>query len=91
MNKVKKTGWIVVVVVAVLIGCWVVLENPEIIAVKLFGFEVMSMPAGLWLLISFAFGCLVGVLATTPKLAKTKHRAKKLDRQLSQSQQNPAE
>ncbi len=87
MNKIKKIGWVVIVLLAVLVGCWVVLENPEAITVKLFGFEVLTMPAGLWLLIAFAMGCLVGVLATTPALAKTSSRAKKLDRQLSKSQQ----
>ena len=85
MNTVKKILLVVIVLFALLLGWWVIQDNLDLVTVRLFGFDVLTLPVGLVLLISLGIGCLLGILATTPPLMSARHRAKKLEKQFASS------
>jgi len=68
--------------VRLLLGIWVVVDNPDPVAFKLFGFETKPLPGGLWLLATFAVGCVVALVASSPALVKLNHRVRRLNKQL---------
>ena len=82
MALLKKLWWLLVAILAIWLGIWVVVDNPDPVAFKLFGFDTKPLPGGLWLLATFAVGCVVALIASSPALVKLNHRAKRLNKQL---------
>lgn len=78
----RKIWWLFIVLLAICLGVWVVIDNPDSISLKLFGFDIPSIPGGLWLLITFAVGCVVALLISLPTFIKLNHRIKRLQKQL---------
>lgn len=82
MALLKKLWWLLIAIVAICLGVWVVIDNPEPVAFKLFGFETKPLPGGLWLLVTFAIGCVVALIASSPALVRLNHRVRRLNKQL---------
>ena len=89
MNKLKLLCWILVVLAAVWLGFWLVVDNPQVITVRLLGFEVESLPTGLWFLLVFSTGCLIGLLCGWPQLIRLKKQLSSLNRRLMKAGQLP--
>jgi uncharacterized integral membrane protein len=82
MALLKKLWWLLIAIAAIWLGIWVVIDNPDPVIFKLFGFETKPLPGGLWLLATFAIGCIVALVASSPSLVRLNHRAKRLTKQL---------
>ncbi|MCB1667893.1 MAG: LapA family protein [Porticoccaceae bacterium] len=82
MGKLKLLWWIVIGVMAIVIGVWVVVDNPEPVMVRLAGFKLQELPTGLWILLAFTVGCLFGLLCGWPQLLRQKKQLNSLRRQL---------
>lgn len=82
MALLKKLWWLLIAIAAIWLGIWVVVDNPDPVAFKLFGFETKPLPGGLWLLATFAVGCVVALVASSPALVKLNHRVRRLNKQL---------
>jgi len=82
MALLKKLWWLLIAIAAICLGVWVVIDNPEPVAFTLFGFETKPLPGGLWLLVTFAIGCVVALIASSPALVRLNHRVKRLNKQL---------
>jgi uncharacterized integral membrane protein len=82
MALLKKLWWLLIAIIAIWLGVWVVIDNPEPVTFKLFGFDTKPLPSGLWLLATFAIGCVVALLASSPALIRLGHRVKRLNKQL---------
>lgn len=83
MALLKKLWWLLIAITAIWLGIWVVIDNPDPVIFKLFGFETKPLPGGLWLLATFAIGCIVALVASSPSLVRLNHRAKRLNKQLN--------
>ena len=82
MALLKKLWWLLIAIAAIWLGIWVVVDNPDPVAFKLFGFETKPLPGGLWLLATFAVGFVVALVASSPALVKLNHRVRRLNKQL---------
>lgn len=82
MALLKKLWWLLIAIAAIWLGIWVVVDNPDPVSFKLFGFETKPLPGGLWLLATFAVGCVVALVASSPALVKLNHRVRRLNKQL---------
>ena len=82
MAMLKKLWWLLIAVAAIWLGIWIVIDNPAPVVFKLFGFETKPLPGGLWLLVTFAVGCVVALVASSPALVRLNHRVKRLNKQL---------
>src|SRR5690606_35087478 len=49
-------------------GLWVAQDNPGQVSVTLLGFPVGAQSLGVWLLLAFFLGVIIGLLATLPLL-----------------------
>jgi|TARA_R110000822_G_scaffold59736_7_gene148825 uncharacterized integral membrane protein len=85
MVLLKKLLWLLVALAAVWLGIWVVFDNPEPVAFRLFGFDLGLLPGGLLLLAAFAIGCITGLIVSIPALVRLGHRANVLKKQLIKS------
>ena len=85
MVLLKKLCWLLVAIAAVWLGIWVVFDNPDPIAFRLFGFDLGLLPGGLLLLAAFAIGCITGLIVSVPALVRLRHRASVLRKQLIKS------
>jgi uncharacterized integral membrane protein len=83
MALLKKLWWLLIAVAAIWLGIWIVIDNPELVSFNLFGFETKPLPGGLWLLATFATGCVVALVVSSPTLVRLNHRAKRLNKQLT--------
>ncbi len=82
MILLRKLCLLLLAVAAIWLGFWVVFDNPDPVSFKLFGFDLWSLPSGLWLLSFFAVGCFSGVLFSAPAVIRLKRRARVLKKQL---------
>ena len=85
MKKIKLLFILTLCVITTLIGAWVVQDNSAEFAIVLLGFPIGQLPAGLWLLIFFFSGFLVGqcvVYPTVFNLKRKRRRDGKLMRRL---------
>lgn len=82
MALLKKLWWLLIAITAIWLGLWVVIDNPDPITFKIFGFDTKPFPSGLWLLATFAIGCVVALLASSPALIRLNHRVRRLNKQL---------
>ena len=82
MALLKKLWWLLIAITAIWLGIWVVIDNPDPVTFKLFGFDTKPLPGGLWLLATFAIGCVVALLASSPALIRLSHRVGRLNKQL---------
>ena len=82
MTLLKKLWWFLIIVSATWLGVRVVVDNLDPVAFNLFGFETMMLPSGLWLVITFAVGFIIALIAISPALVRLNHRVKRLNKQL---------
>lgn len=85
MGKLKLLWWIVIGVMAIVIGVWVVVDNPEPVMVRLAGFKLQELPTGLWILLAFTVGCLFGLLCGWPQLLRAKEAVEQSSAAIAQS------
>jgi uncharacterized integral membrane protein len=83
MALLKKLWWLLIAIAAIWLGIWIVIDNPELVSFNLFGFETKPLPGGLWLLATFAIGCVVALIASSPTLVRLNHRSKRLNKQVA--------
>jgi uncharacterized integral membrane protein len=63
MRRLKYLLWLAFVIVGVLVGLWVVQDNPETITLRLLGFVVGELPLGIWVIGIFFIGAAAGLLS----------------------------
>ncbi len=68
----RKFLLILLLIVAAVLGFWVVMDNPDAVTFKLMGFTVSTLPLGVWALLLFLVGCCVGILVSLVPARKPK-------------------
>lgn len=64
----KKIVYWFLILISLFVGLWIAQDNPDRVVITLLGFPLGNMSAGLWLLLAFAAGILIGLCATLPLL-----------------------
>ena len=82
MKKVKGWLWLILAVICVLVGVWVVQDNPLETSVVLLGFPLFDLPLGIWLLATFFLGSTFSFVVGLPGSLKLKARVRRLHRQV---------
>lgn len=62
MSIIRKGLLLLILLLAVVSGFWVVLDNPQPVTFQLLGFRVSTLPLGIWALLVFLLGCAIGIL-----------------------------
>jgi uncharacterized integral membrane protein len=73
---IKKFFVAILLLVAAVIGFWIVVDNPEPVTFRLLGFVVSVLPLGLWALLVFLCGCFTGILASFLATFKKRSRTR---------------
>lgn len=84
MSRLTLALWLLVVAVFMLLGIWVVQDNPDPATVHLLGFPLGDLPLGLWLLSVFFVGAGAGFLSSSVALLRLQRRIQQYRRHLSQ-------
>ena len=82
MTKIKRWIGLLLLLVCVLIGIWVVQDNPLEVPVTLFGFPLLKLPLGIWLLAAFFAGSVLSYAVGLPGSLGKKAQCRRLRRQL---------
>ena len=82
MTKVKRWVGLFILLISVLIGIWIVQDNPLEVPVTLFGFPLLQLPLGIWLLVSFLAGSVLSYVASLPSALGQRAQVRRLQRQL---------
>ena len=82
MTKVKRWIGLFILLICVLIGIWVVQDNPLEVPVTLFGFSLPQLPLGIWLLASFLAGSVLSYIVSLPSALGQRAQVRRLQRQL---------
>ena len=82
MTKVKRWIGLLLLLVCVLIGIWIVQDNPLELPVILFGFPLLQLPLGIWLLAAFLAGSVISYVVSLPGSLRQRAQARRLQRQL---------
>ncbi|MFT7267148.1 MAG: putative integral membrane protein [Porticoccus sp.] len=80
MSALKTILWLLVTFISVALGAWIVVDNPDPVSFKIFGFTASTLPLGLWLLGSFSIGCITSLLVTSSTLIRLNYRLRRADR-----------
>ncbi len=82
MTKVKRWIGLLLLLVCVLIGIWIVQDNPLEVPVTLLGFSLQQLPLGIWLLAAFLAGSVLSYVVSLPGSVSQRAQARRLQRQL---------
>ena len=82
MTKVKRWIGLVMLLICVLVGIWIVQDNPLEVPVTLFGFHQRQLPLGIWLLASFLAGSVLSYVVSLPSALGQRAQVRRLQRQL---------
>lgn len=82
MRTVKWVLLILVIILFMLVGMWVVEDNPAPIALSLFGFPMGEKPVGVLVLFIFALGVLAGLALSSIPLMRSKLALRRCRKQL---------
>ncbi|MBQ0720340.1 MAG: LapA family protein [Gammaproteobacteria bacterium] len=82
MTKVKRWIGLLLLLVCVLLGIWIVQDNPLEVPVTLLGFSLLQLPLGIWLLAAFLAGSVLSYVASLPGSLGQRSQARRLQRQL---------
>ncbi len=83
MARLKFAGWLLVAAACVLLGIWVVQDNPDAVSLRLLGFPLGDLPLGLWLLGAFFVGAGAGFLSGSVALLRLQRRVRLYRRHLA--------
>jgi len=64
----------------VFVGVWTTLDNPQEVSVNLLGFALPSLSLGVWLILIFVVGTLVGMAASLPMIIRSDSENRRLRR-----------
>lgn len=78
MKRIKSILLGLAVLVCIFLGLWLTQDNPQLVEVKVLGFEVAPLPLGFWLIIALVSGVAVGMLASMPVIIRKGREAKAL-------------
>ena len=82
MTKIKRWIGLLLLLICVLIGIWVVQDNPQEVPVTLLGFSLRQLPLGIWLLAAVLVGSVLSYIVSLPGSLGQRARARRLQRQL---------
>ena len=82
MKKVKRWIGLLLLLACVLIGIWIVQDNPLEVSVTLLGFSLPQLPLGTWLLAAFLAGSVLSYVVSLPGSLGQRAQARRLQRQL---------
>jgi len=82
MTKVKRWIGLLLLLVCVLLGIWIVQDNPLEVPVTLLGFSLGQLPLGIWLLAAFLAGSVLSYVLSLPNAVKQRAQGRRLQRQL---------
>lgn len=82
MTKVKRWIGLFLLLICVLIGIWIVQDNPLEVSVTLLGFPLLQLPLGIWLLAAFLAGSVVSYVVSLPNTLRQRTQVRRLQRQL---------
>ena len=82
MTKVKRWVGLFLLLICVLVGIWIVQDNPLEVPVTLLGFSLLQLPLGIWLLAAFFAGSVVSYVVSLPNTLRQRTQARRLQRQL---------
>jgi len=82
MTKVKRWIGLLLLLVCVLLGVWIVQDNPLEVPVTLLGFSLRQLPLGIWLLAAFLAGSVLSYVVSLPGSLGQRAQARRLQRQL---------
>ena len=83
VSVLKNILWLLISFTFIALGAWIVIDNPNSVAFKIFGFETRPLPSGLWLLGSFSAGCIVSLFVSSLTLVKLNYKLRKASKQLA--------
>ncbi|MBV1929165.1 MAG: LapA family protein [Gammaproteobacteria bacterium] len=83
MTKVKRWIGLLLLLICVLMGVWIVQDNPREVPVTLLGFPLLKLPLGIWLLAAFLIGSVLSYAVGLPGSLGQKARCRRLRRRLS--------
>jgi len=83
MTKVKRWIGLLSLLICVLIGIWIVQDNPLEVPVTLLGFSLLQLPLGIWLLAAFLAGSVLSYIVSLPGSLGQKAQTRRLQRQLA--------
>ncbi len=83
MTKVKRWVGLLLLLICVLMGVWVVQDNPLEVPVTLLGFPLLKLPLGIWLLVAFLAGSVLSYVVGLPGSLRQKAQCRRLQRQLA--------
>lgn len=81
MKRLKRVLSVIFVLFWVLLGLWLVQDNPDTITLRLAGFGIGDLPAGIWVIGFFSFGVVIGLFASGLTVLRLK-RAVRRDAEL---------
>ena len=82
MTKVKRWIGLLLLLICVLIGIWVVQDNPQEVPVTLLGFSLRQLPLGIWLLAAVLVGSVLSYIVSLLGSLRQRAQARRLQRQL---------
>ena len=67
----RKALLSLLLILAIVTGFWVVIDNPEPVVFRLLGFTLSTLPLGMWALLAFLLGCVAGMLVSVFPLRRS--------------------
>lgn len=78
MKRIKSILLGLAILICLFLGLWLTQDNPQLVNVKLLGFDIAPLPLGFWLLITLVAGILIGMLASIPMIIRKGREVKAL-------------
>jgi len=83
VTKVKRWIGLLLLLVCVLLGIWLVQDNPLEVTVTLLGFSLYQLPIGIWLLAAFLAGSVLSYVLGLPGYFTQRAQTRRLRSQLA--------
>ena len=83
MSKIKRWIGLLLLLTFVLMGVWIVQDNPLEVVVTLLGFSLVELPLGICLLAAFFAGSVLSYVVSLPGSIQQQSRSRRLQRQVT--------
>ena len=78
MRRIKNLLLLVLVLLCFFVGLWTAQDNAQPVAVQLLGFAMPTFSLGAWLILVFAAGIALGLIASVPMIARARAESRRL-------------
>lgn len=90
MQRLKYLTWAAFCTLWVLVGLWIVQDNPDPTTLRLLGFALGDLPLGVWIIGIFFLGAAIGLLSGSIALLRLRREVRRYrSKAMRTSQESP--